>query len=48
MATRTSTLAVFTRSASEDRTAQLPNVLGEAIESSWLMQALCWFLIFFL
>jgi hypothetical protein len=48
MATRTSTLTVCTPSASEDRTAQLPNVLGEAIDSSWLMQTLCWSLIFFL
>jgi len=48
MTIRFPTLSAFTLAAAEGRIPQLLINLGTAIPSSRLVQALCWFFVFFL
>jgi hypothetical protein len=48
MATPISTVGTPELSTSKGRTPQPLNILGAAINSLWLVQALCWFLVLFL
>ena len=48
MTIRIPTLAASMLTSTEGRIPQSPNILGAAIHSSRLVQAFCWFLVFFL
>jgi len=47
MTLRIPTPAVFTLTSTEGRLPQPPDILLAAIHSSRLVQALCWFVVFF-
>ncbi len=48
MTIRVPTLDAFTLTANETDTPRLSSILGAAVHSSRLVQALCWVLVFFL